>query len=163
MSRKIDRRQLYFKAKSPHLNATTGRHRKANDYRSLRVYRTDLDADVPELAQRFCFYLRLSGLFEYYMSGGRKKLNPRRRGFHHYLERIARDHLKLTISNYTIDGFIRSEDYGPRSNPTPNTKKEIKILTKFLEKISKQIGSWEEFKFKYHQEELNRTHEQQSK
>lgn len=151
---KPDRRKLYFKAKRPHENKLSNKYAKANDYRSLRTYRSQLDADVPEITQRFLFYLRLSGIIDFYNAKGKHALSSKKRGIHHYLEKIAREKLGLTISNYTIDGFIRSERFGTRSNPKPQTKKEIKILTMFLENICRKAGTWQPFKFKYHKSEL---------
>jgi len=149
-----DRRKLYFKAKRSHKNKLSSDYAKANDYRSLRTYRSQLDADVPEITQRFLFYLRLSGIEEFYNVRGKYTLPRGKKGLHHYLEKIAREKLGLTISNYTIDGFIRSERFGTRSNPKPQTKKEIKILTIFLENLCKRVGTWQQFKFKYHKSEL---------
>lgn len=143
----MNRRKIYYPRQHP--NVRSRRHRKAGNYPALRTFKGKLDPDVPELVQRFNFYLGLSGLWdEYVESGGKEK------DFHHHLERLGRSKLSTTISNYTIDGIMLANNYGPRHNPSPRSKKDLIIFTNYFESLARKIGTWRPFKFKYHKSEF---------
>lgn len=144
----MNRRKLYFAAKHDHRNVGSKANKKSPNYPALRTFRSKIDADTSEIVKKFNFYLPLTGIrVEYERSGGAG------RNFHHHLERIARQELNLTLSNYTIDGILLAERYGPRHNPTPRVKRELRSMTNYFESLCKKIGTWKPFVFKFAKEE----------
>jgi hypothetical protein len=121
----------------PHRSSRKKTGFEGNNWPSTRTFYSDVPLYVIELSKRFQFYLKRSGLDQYYLEIVSFRLN-------HY------------VSNYTLNGMMNKR-WGIRHRPKSTTILAIEKLTEWLIKACKKAGTYEPFHFKFDDTDVIRT------